>query len=172
MARNRNIKAKINYSPHGKCFWLIPSLNFILVYLKMDETLFAFKICPSKILRRTNLWLMDTKLNILIISLYATIIMLLGFTLWFHHRNSKILCNSKYSIRIILQFSCMCFMRYDMEITWKLFISLKNLICIWVSEFVHKEFAYSQRSVMSVFSPVHSLIHPLFLLSTCILWAS
>lgn len=95
-----------------------------------------------------------------------------GFYFMISPQKSKILCNSKYSIRIILQFSCMCFMRYDMEITWKLFISLKNLICIWVSEFVHKEFAYSQRSVMSVFSPVHSLIHPLFLLSTCILWAS
>lgn len=125
-------------------------LNFILVYLKMDETLFAFKICPSKNLRRINLWLMDTKLNILIISLYTTVIILLGFTLRFHHKNLKILCSSKYSIQMTLKF----YKIYDMEIIWKYFISLKKSVHIWVSEFAHKELAYRQRSFMSVFCSV------------------
>lgn len=46
-------------------------LNIILAFLKMDETVFAFQVCPSKMLRKINLLLMDTKLNILII--YFTI---------------------------------------------------------------------------------------------------
>lgn len=114
---------------------------------------------------------MDTKLNTLIFSPCATVIMLLGFTLWFHHKNLKILCNSIYSIQRILKF--MLYKLYkidDIEITWKWFISLKKLVYIWVSEFVHRELADNHKLFMSNFSSAHSLIHPLLSLSTCISW--
>lgn len=107
----------------------------------------CFLNMPIKDPKKNKFLLMDTKLSILIISLNVTIIMLLAFTLWFHHKSLKILCNPKYSIKITLKFILCTFYKIcNMEIIWKWLKISTKLMC-WVSEFAHKELTYSQKDI-------------------------